>query len=176
MTMQTTRAAGGDGATGVAAVSRSEVEDFLYHEATLLDEWRLEEWFTLFEPGAHYLVPSTDRPGSDPRTAQFLISDDHDRIRARVKRLNSRNAHAENPRSRTRRLITNVQVRPSGIDAVAAMANFLIYRIRDGQVDPYVGHYVHELRLTPDGLRFTERRAILDYERLQPGGRISFIL
>jgi p-cumate 2,3-dioxygenase beta subunit len=174
--MQTTRTATGDGATGLAVITRSDVEDFLYREATLLDEWRLDEWLTLFDDGAQYLVPATDRPGSDPRTAQFLISDDHGRIRARVKRLNSRNAHAENPRSRTRRLITNVQVRPTGIDGVTALANFLIYRIRDGQVDPYMGHYVHELRVTSDGLKFAVRRAVLDYERLQPGGRISFIL
>ena len=25
-------------------VTRADVEDFLYHEAALLDEWRLEEW------------------------------------------------------------------------------------------------------------------------------------
>lgn len=27
-----------------ATVTRAEVEDFLYHEAALLDEWRLKEW------------------------------------------------------------------------------------------------------------------------------------
>ncbi len=174
--MATTHTTSGDGASGLAIVARPEVEDFLFYEATLLDEWRLDEWLTLFDDGAQYLVPATDRPGSDPRTAQFLISDDHDRIRARVKRLNSKNAHAENPRSRTRRLITNVQVRGTEFNGVGVTASFLIYRIRDGQVDPYVGHYAHELRVGPDGLKFKVRRAILDFERLQPGGRISFIL
>ena len=174
--MATAETASRAGMTSLARVDRQIVEDFLYNEAMLLDEWRLDEWLDLFDVGAHYLVPATDRPDSDPRTAQFLISDDYERVRARVKRLNSRNAHAENPRSRTRRLITNVQVRLTETDRIAATASFLIYRIRDGQVDPYVGHYAHELRVTPDGLKFTLRRAILDYERLQPGGRISFIL
>ena len=29
------------------SVTRVEVEDLLYREAALLDEWRLEEWLTL---------------------------------------------------------------------------------------------------------------------------------
>jgi 3-phenylpropionate/cinnamic acid dioxygenase small subunit len=39
------------------SVTRIELEDFLYLEAALLDEWRLEEWLALFVPGARYLVP-----------------------------------------------------------------------------------------------------------------------
>jgi len=31
---------------------RAKVEDFLYLEADLLDEWRIEEWFALFAEGA----------------------------------------------------------------------------------------------------------------------------
>ena len=32
--------------------SRAEVEDFLYHEAALLDEWRLDEWLALLTDDA----------------------------------------------------------------------------------------------------------------------------
>jgi hypothetical protein len=31
---------------------RAEIEEFLYMEAELLDEWRLDEWLELFEEGA----------------------------------------------------------------------------------------------------------------------------
>ena len=41
----------------IATVTRPLVEDFLYKEAALLDEWRLDEWLTLFEPGATYDIP-----------------------------------------------------------------------------------------------------------------------
>jgi 3-phenylpropionate/cinnamic acid dioxygenase small subunit len=41
-------------------VTRQEVEDFLYEEAALLDEWRLEEWLQLLTEDAAYYVPSTD--------------------------------------------------------------------------------------------------------------------
>jgi len=35
------------------------VAQFLYDEAALLDEWRLDEWLALFHPeAARYLIPS----------------------------------------------------------------------------------------------------------------------
>jgi len=40
--------------------SRNEVEDLLYREAALLDEWRLEEWLELLTDDAVYQVPPTD--------------------------------------------------------------------------------------------------------------------
>ena len=41
-------------------VSRADIEDFLFTEADLLDEWRLPEWLELFTDDAIYYVPSTD--------------------------------------------------------------------------------------------------------------------
>jgi p-cumate 2,3-dioxygenase beta subunit len=43
-------------------VTRAQVEDFLYHEAALLDEWRLDAWQELLADDACYYVPSNDRP------------------------------------------------------------------------------------------------------------------
>ena len=160
----------------VGTVTRALVEDFLYAEAALLDEWRLEEWLSLFEEGATYEVPTTDRPNADPEKAQFYVADDYALLTARVKRLKSRHAHAENPHSRTRRLVTNVRVEVDGADTVRAYAAFLIYKIRDGNVDSFVGRYEHSLVLRDGTLRFRKRRAVLELEVLRPGGRLSFIL
>src|SRR5438045_9682175 len=111
-----------------AAVTRSEVEDFLYHEAALLDSWRLDEWLALLTEDATYRVPSNDRPDSDPKSALFMIADDIRRIRARVTRLQDPHAHAESPRSRTRRLISNVRIVEQ--NPLHVEANFVIYRFR----------------------------------------------
>ena len=43
-------------------VTRAEVEDFLYHEAALLDDWRLDEWLGLLTDDAAYYVPPNDKP------------------------------------------------------------------------------------------------------------------
>ena len=34
------------------AVSRAEVEDLLYHEADLLDSWKLDDWLALMTEDA----------------------------------------------------------------------------------------------------------------------------
>lgn len=157
--------------------SRAEMEDFLFHEANLLDEWRLDEWLELFEPDATYLVPPTDAPDAHPETSLFLIADNHTRLEARVKRLSSRNAHVEHPRSRTRRMISNVLVgNGPDPDTIQVRANFTIWRIRRQITDVYVGQYVNVVVRTADGFRFKRRRAVLDLDALRPSGKVSIIL
>ena len=45
---------------------RAAVEDFLFHEADLLDTWRLDSWLELFTEECSYLIPATDRPADAP--------------------------------------------------------------------------------------------------------------
>ena len=158
-------------------ISRTDVEDFLYHEAALLDEWRLNDWLELLTGDAAYYVPSTDAPASDHRSALFLIADDATRIKARVKRLNDTQAHAEFPHSRTRRMIGNVRITASTDTELSVEANFTIHRFRRGAPErKFVGRYVYRLAVTKDGLRIAERRAILDSTELGSQGAVSFIL
>ena len=42
---------------------RLAVEHFLFEEAALLDNWRLEEWLALFTEDCLYVVPTTDQIG-----------------------------------------------------------------------------------------------------------------
>ncbi|HEY8823840.1 MAG TPA: aromatic-ring-hydroxylating dioxygenase subunit beta [Candidatus Limnocylindria bacterium] len=157
-------------------ITRQDVEEFLFQEAALLDEWRLDEWLALFEKDATYEVPTTDRPNEDPHRSQYYVWDDYELLTARVKRLKSKHAHAENPHSRTRRLVTNVRLADTSDSTLDVRAAFLIYKIRDGNVDQFVGRYEHTLAANGDGLRFRKRRAVLELEVLRPGGRLSFIL
>ena len=156
--------------------TRPEVEDLFYKEAALLDEWQLEEWLRLLTDNATYQVPPTDVPDSDPQSALFLIADDAFRIRSRVKQLLGKSAWAENPHSRTRRIITNVRILGSDGDAILVTANFAVYRMRYESVDTYVGRYEYKLVRVGDELKIRQRRAILDNEALRPQGKISFIL
>ena len=156
-------------------IGRAEVEDFLYHEAALLDAWRLDEWLALLTEDATYRVPSNDQPQSDPKSALFIIADDIRRIRARVTRLKDPHAHAESPRSRTRRLISNVRI--VGLDPLQVDANFVIYRFRSNEdVRQYVGRYRYTLESSKGGLKIKTREAILDAMELASLGTVSFIL
>jgi p-cumate 2,3-dioxygenase subunit beta len=165
-------------------LTRAEVEDFLYHEAALLDAWKLDQWLTLLTDDAHYRVPSNDAPDGDPATTLFLIADDIQRIRGRVTRLMDPRAHAEFPHSRTRRMITNVVVTPakagipSDVDGeITVHANFTVHRFRRGeQVSQFVGRYRYRLRVVDGTLKIAMREAILDSEELGGLGAVSFIL
>jgi p-cumate 2,3-dioxygenase beta subunit len=159
------------------SISRAEVEDFLYHEAALLDEWRLDDWLELLTDDAAYYVPSTDAPASDHRNALFLIADDSNRIRARVKRLKDTQAHAEFPHSRTRRMIGNVRITARSDSDLTVEANFTIHRFRRGAPErKFVGKYVYKLALSDGALKIAERRAIIDSTELGAQGAVSFIL
>jgi p-cumate 2,3-dioxygenase subunit beta len=153
------------------------VEQFLYREADLLDEWRLHEWLEFFDPAGHYLVPATDTPDGDPSRDLFLIQDDRFLLEQRVNSLLTRAAHAEYPHSRTRRLITNVRVRSHSPESTCVTANFAVFRIRAGTMDTYVGQYRHHLVADDQlGFRFITRKAVLDLDVLRPHGKVSIIL
>jgi p-cumate 2,3-dioxygenase subunit beta len=159
------------------AVTRQEVEDFLFEEAALLDEWRLDEWLQLLTEDATYRVPSNDRPNADPRRTLFTVADNRERIDARVVRLKDPNAHAEYPPSRTRRLISNVRIVGRDSDSVRVEANFVVYRFRrDERIREYVGRYRYELRTAGGRLRIAKREALIDAMELGSLGSVSFIL
>lgn len=158
-------------------ITREQVEDFLYHEAALLDRWKLEEWLELLTEDAEYQIPSTDAPHAKHGEALYLIADDRTRLTSRVKRLNDADAHAESPRSRTRRLIANVRITGRDGDELSVAANFSVHRFRrNSEARHFVGHYHYKLVATGQGLRIRHRRAILDHTELGALGAISFIL
>ncbi|WP_428339886.1 aromatic-ring-hydroxylating dioxygenase subunit beta [Mycobacterium sp.] len=88
------------GVLSAATLTRADVEDFLYHEAALLDEWRLEEWLDLFTIDCVYEVPAPDRPDDDPAETFALIHDRRPMLEQRVIRLTKPTAHAEFPHRR----------------------------------------------------------------------------
>ncbi|MGQ9369902.1 aromatic-ring-hydroxylating dioxygenase subunit beta [Azospirillum sp. ST 5-10] len=92
-----------------------EIEAFLYAEARLLDEGRNEEWLALFTDDALYWVPA-GRGEIDPTRHVSIIHDDRTALARRVKRLASGQAYAQDPASRTHRLVSNVAVERVGAD------------------------------------------------------------
>ena len=147
-------------------LTRERAEEFLYREAALLDAWELDAWLALLTDDARYLVPPNEAPDSDPDTTLFIIADDMQRLRGRVKRLQSRDAHAEFPPSRTRRLITNVRIVEGGDREALVTSNFSVHRFRrGGRGGVYVGRYLH--RLAVDG---EDRRRRRTPSRQRDGG------
>ena len=164
-------------AVDLQTITRAEVEEFLYEEAALLDAWQLDQWLALMTDDAKYRVPANDTPEADPADTLFLIADDIHRLRGRVTRLTDKNAHAEFPRSRTRRIIGNVRIVERTPEALRVAANFVVYRFRrDERIREYVGSYRYTLRAVDGALRIAYREAILDPMELGSLGSVSLIL
>ena len=112
-------------------LSRVEAEDFLFHEAHLLDDGKLEQWLDLFAPEGVYWLPIDDAASPDEATS--LIYDLPLRRRERVWRLLNTVVHAQTLASRTCHSITNVRVEEH-LDAVRVFSSQVIYEIRPGSL------------------------------------------
>ena len=155
---------------------RAEVEHFLYEEAELLDSWRLNEWVDLFTEDAVNHVPALDDPNRDPAQSVFLVADDLARIRSRVRQLTGETAWAENPRSQTRRFISNVRVTAAEGATVSATANFLVHRCRRERISTFAGQYQYKLVRHDGSFKIAERKVILAQDTLRSQGTMSIIV
>lgn len=160
----------------MSAALRPQVEDFLYHEAALLDEWKLEEWAALFTEDAVYMVPPTDLPEADPANTLFLIHDDRFRLGERARRLMKSRAHAEFPHSRTQHGITNVRVLGEDASGLRVACHFIVYRARRDLQDVFPGTARYVLQRGAQDFRIREKRATLSIDSLRPQGKLSIIL
>lgn len=166
-------------------MTRLRVEEFLFHEAELLDRWQLDEWLALYTMDCRYEVGPTGKTDADelsPATSLFLIADDRFRLEQRVIRMKKPTAHAEYPHSRTRHLYSNVRVlEQAGADLKVAL-NFVTFRTAKGFTQQYPGHMLFHLKeIAQDGapaaqFRVAYKRITLDLDTLVPQGKVTIFL
>jgi 3-phenylpropionate/cinnamic acid dioxygenase small subunit len=114
----------------VKAVDKAEIEEFLFHEADLLDDRSLEEWLKLFHKDGIYWLPI--EPNADPLRDPSVLYDDERMRTARVNQLIKTNSHwCQIPPSRTVHSISNVRVSaPQPDGSVEVKCNLVITEIR----------------------------------------------
>ncbi len=152
----------------VSVALQHRVEQFLYREVRLLSELRLEEWLDLFTDDARYWMPAREtvdgRPdavSADGEMAYF--DDDKEFLAARIERLRSSLAHAEQPPSRMRYFISNVEVLEVNDDGLDVRCNLLVYQSRLERTEVmYVGRREDRLRRHGRQWRIARRKVILD--------------
>ena len=134
-----------------------EIERFLIREARLLDERRFEEWLDLFTDDATYWMPGRTNPWRSGEVADSVtkpgelavFEDTKSTLTTRVARLRTGLAWGEEPPSRTRHLITNIEVEHDDADAaqLTVRSNFLVYRAQlETEKDIFVGGREDTLR------------------------------
>jgi 3-phenylpropionate/cinnamic acid dioxygenase small subunit len=114
-------------------------------EARLLDQLRFDEWLAMYAPECIYWVPGTPQAG-DPRREISISFDDRRRMEDRIYRLRTGYAWSQAPKSRTVRMISNVEVFATAESTVRMVrSNFLISEFRvDGTrfLSGWCGHRV----------------------------------
>lgn len=112
-------------------ITRQSAEDFLVHEAELLDEARFEDWHALFTETGTYRIPIT--AGTDPARHASLVYDTPLRLEERVYHLAQVPFPSQSPRSRTLHYITNVRVLAGeNTNDVVVKSNQLVSEMRLG--------------------------------------------
>jgi benzoate/toluate 1,2-dioxygenase subunit beta len=138
---------------------RERVEEFLFHEAKLIDEHLYDEWLALWTEDGLYWVPcNTD--DADPARQAMIIYDNRERLGERIYRLTSGAAWAQQPRSRTRRLISNVEVRLNEGGYVVE-SNCIIAELRRSKQDIFAARMLHTLRPAGESFRIALKKVLL---------------
>lgn len=163
-----------------ATLLQDDVERFLYQEARFLDEGRFEEWLALFTDDAKYWAPTREsrarREDEVRREGELpLFEDDKRFMTARVQRLATGLAHAEQPASRTRHFVSNVEVEPREGPEVDVRSNILVYQSRLERTESvFVGSRQDRLRKVDGGWRIVRRKVVLDQTLLPRALSIFF--
>ncbi|HZP27106.1 MAG TPA: aromatic-ring-hydroxylating dioxygenase subunit beta [Dehalococcoidia bacterium] len=143
-----------------AKIDRQEIENFLYKEARLIDDGKFDEWLELFAEDAIYWAPC-NRYDIDPNTEVSLIYDDKSRMRDRVWRLQSGLAYSQEPASRVRHMLSNMELVATEGDAVTISSNFGIFEVRKGVQKTYAGRVEHHLRREGEGWKIAFKKVEL---------------
>ena len=155
---------------------KEEIEQFLYHEAELLDERRYEEWLALFAEDAQYFMPMRRNVPHDEPEREFTragidvnwFDEGKDTLTRRVKQILTGIHWAEEPPSRICHMISNVQVVTGAPLAappseVTVKSRFLVYRNRvETETDFLVGKREDLLRRVDGGWQIARRKIVLD--------------
>lgn len=126
---------------------RRRAEEFLFHEARLLDEGRFREWADLFSDDGTYWVPA-EWGQQDPNRGLSIFYDDRQLIDIRVRRLAHPRAHSQMPPARTVHQISNVHIveadREANLLAINSTLILVVYRIEEQRM--FAGLVHHRLR------------------------------
>lgn len=147
-----------------------EAEEFLFREAGLLDDRRYDDWLALLTDDIHYWMPIRRTTQAREIDLEFtkpggmaLFDDNKEFLTLRVQRLAVGRAWAEDPPSRTRRLITNTRIDKVDANEITVLSNFHLYRTRlNSEEDSWIGRRQDVLRRSGAELLLARRYIYLE--------------
>jgi phthalate 3,4-dioxygenase beta subunit len=157
------------------------VQQWLVHEAELLDNRRYREWLALLTEDVVYRIPVrvTSAHSLDDSVLADMDHMDEDRysLEKRVERFETEHAWTEDPPSRTRHYVTNVRVEEDGPGELTVRSYLLLFRSRGDVREPDLvsAERTDAMREVDGELRLARREVLVDESVLRTQNLAVFI-
>lgn len=133
------------------------VEQFLYHQAELLDAKRWQDWIELFaDDGVYWMPPEPSHTHWEGMPAIF--AEDRNLMNVRMKRVLHPDAWSQRPLWGTNHVVSNVVVEQATPAEVRVRSRFHMMELRRDDVRHFAGSYRHHLQRTGEGFRIRLQR------------------
>jgi 3-phenylpropionate/cinnamic acid dioxygenase small subunit len=162
----------------VSDAERQAASAFLFLEARLADEARYAEWLALWTDDGVYWVPATTDPAADPDTHISHIYDNRARLETRVRMLQTGHRLSQEPASRMRRLLSNVEVNRAEGGDLHAEANVLLGELAvqaEREMHWWIGRTTYRLRTVGHQLRMSFKKVVL-VNAAEPLPNLAFLI
>ncbi len=145
---------------GIGADPRRLLEDFLFMEARLMDTHRYEDWYQLWAEDALYWLPC-NREDVEPLRELSIIYEGYAQIGERVRRLKGKFAHAQSPKSRIMRVLSNIEVETASDGEISGTSCFVLGDVRLNRQNVWFGRNHHTLVRTAEGLKIRRKKVVI---------------
>jgi 3-phenylpropionate/cinnamic acid dioxygenase small subunit len=148
---------------GLSATDRDvleEVTQFIYREARLQDDHCYDEWEALWTDDGIYWIPANGQ-GDDPENEMSIIYDNRSRIALRVKQFHTGKRFSQTPRSRLRRIVSNIELLSRDALHVVVTSNAMVFESGRRGDTIWASRNEYKLRREGDGLRMAGKKVIL---------------
>ncbi len=135
------------------------VEQFLYHQADLLDSRRWAEFIELFAADGVYWAPASPEQTTGDGVPS-IFWEDRDLMRVRMKRVTHPHAWSQSPMWGTSHLVSNVMIarEDAKTGIIEVRSRFHMMEFRRDVSRHFAGSYIHHLRRAGDGFEIKLQR------------------
>jgi len=142
----------------VNPASQHAAEQFLYHQADLLDSKRWQDYIDLFTADGVYWMPA-DPSHKTWEGMPAIFAEDHNLMTVRMKRVLHPDAWSQRPAWGTNHVVSNVVIQKSSSNGdVQVRSRFHMMELRRDDVRHFAGTYTHHLKQAKSGFKIKLQR------------------
>ena len=151
-----------------------DVTQFIYREARLQDDHDYDAWEALWTDDGIYWIPANGE-GADPENEMSIVYDNRSRISLRIKQFHTGKRFSQTPRSRLRRLVSNIEILNSEGEEVVVTANAMVFESATRGDQIWVSRNEYRLRRDSGAFRMAGKKVIL-VNNEKPLWTLSFLI